>query len=139
MEKEYVRNRHQTRRGHAKFCMNVATTPLQAELLTLLIGLRFAWDQDFVFVQIQSDRPEAVKLINADNASISPISLVRAIAALRQKVWATEITWIPRASNLPTDMLAKSVDPSSTDFHELAEPPAALMPLLSMDALHMSL
>ncbi|KAK8559267.1 hypothetical protein V6N13_098843 [Hibiscus sabdariffa] len=70
---------------------------------------------------------------------IGPISLVRAIAALRQKAWATEFTWIPRASNLSVDMLAKSVDPSSTDFHELAEPPAALMSLLSMDALHLSL
>ncbi|KAL4386290.1 hypothetical protein GQ457_09G014670 [Hibiscus cannabinus] len=113
--------------------------PLQAELWAVLIGLRFVWDQGFVLVQIQSDCAEAVKLIKADNAYMSPISLVRAIAALRQKAWATEITWIPRTSNLPADMLAKSVDPSSTDFHELAEPPVALMPLLSMDALHLSL
>ncbi|KAK9001005.1 hypothetical protein V6N11_082799 [Hibiscus sabdariffa] len=113
--------------------------PLQAVLWALLIGLRFTWDQGFVFVQIQSDCVEAVKLINIDNACISPISLVRAITALRHKAWATEITWIPRTSNLSVDMLAKSVDPNSTDFHELAEPPAALMHLLSMDALHMSL
>ncbi|KAK8574767.1 hypothetical protein V6N12_062449 [Hibiscus sabdariffa] len=77
--------------------------------------------------------------LKADNAYMSPISLVRAIVALRQKAWATEITWIPRASNLPAGMLAKSVDPSSTNFHELAEPPVALMPLMSMDALHLSL
>ncbi|KAK9038261.1 hypothetical protein V6N11_023141 [Hibiscus sabdariffa] len=89
--------------------------------------------------KIQSDCAEAVKLIKTDNAYMSPISLVRAIAALRQKTWATEITWIPRTSNLPVDMLAKSVDPNSTDFHELAEPPVALIPLLSMDTLHLSL
>ncbi|KAK8986478.1 hypothetical protein V6N11_010034 [Hibiscus sabdariffa] len=88
---------------------------------------------------IQSDCAEAVKLIKADNAYMSPISLVRAIATLRRKAWGTEITWIPRTSNLPADMLAKSVDPKSTEFHELAEPPVALMPLLSMDALHLSL
>ncbi|KAK9042856.1 hypothetical protein V6N11_071211 [Hibiscus sabdariffa] len=81
-------------------------------ILVLFIGLALN--------QIQSDCAEAVKLIKADNAYMSPISLVRAIAALRQKAWATEITWIPRTSNLPADMLAKSVDPSSTDFHELA-------------------
>ncbi|KAK8993424.1 hypothetical protein V6N11_033522 [Hibiscus sabdariffa] len=83
--------------------------------------------------------PEPVKLIKADNAYMSPISLVHAIAALRQKAWATKITWIPRTSNFLADMLAKSVDPSSTDFHELDEPPVALMSLLSMDALHLSL
>ncbi|KAK8987883.1 hypothetical protein V6N11_065489 [Hibiscus sabdariffa] len=88
--------------------------PLQAELWALLIGLRFAWDQGFIFVQIQSDCAEAVKLIKADNAYMSLISLVRAIAALRQKAWATEITWIPRTSNLPAEMLAKSIDPSKS-------------------------
>ncbi|KAK8477373.1 hypothetical protein V6N12_013818 [Hibiscus sabdariffa] len=113
--------------------------PLQAELWAVLIGLLFVWDQGFVFVQIQSDCAEAVKLIKADNAYMSPISLVHAIAALRQKAWATKITWIPRTSNFLADMLAKSVDPSSTDFHELDEPPVALMSLLSMDALHLSL
>ncbi|KAK8541633.1 hypothetical protein V6N13_137768 [Hibiscus sabdariffa] len=69
--------------------------PLQAELWALLIGLRFAWDQCFFFFfQIHYNCVEAVKLIQADNASTSPISMVRAIVALHQKGCAINITCI---------------------------------------------
>ncbi|KAK9026775.1 hypothetical protein V6N11_039609 [Hibiscus sabdariffa] len=90
--------------------------PLQAELWALLIGLLFAWGPRIFFVQIHSDCVEVVKLIKADNASTSLISLVRAIVALRQKGWVTNITWNPRDSNLPTDMLVKYVDPCCTNL-----------------------
>ncbi|KAK9043816.1 hypothetical protein V6N11_072144 [Hibiscus sabdariffa] len=68
----------------------------------------------------------------------SVISLVRAIATLRQKGWITNITWIPIENNLPVDMLVKSVDPYSTNLHKLSAPPTSLLLLLSIDAMHLS-
>ncbi|KAK8994730.1 hypothetical protein V6N11_045803 [Hibiscus sabdariffa] len=50
---------------------------------------------------------EAIKRLNASTASSDPCSLVRSIAALRSRGWATETQWIPREGNKPADMLAK--------------------------------
>ncbi|KAK8596635.1 hypothetical protein V6N12_065118 [Hibiscus sabdariffa] len=137
-----LRSYHWLGPGLGWVCMNVdATVSTSQVLVQLLVSFVITQGlglQDFRKLLIQSDCAEAVKLINADNASNSLISLIRAIVALRQKGWVTDITWIPRESNLPADMLAKSGDPCSIDLHELSAPPATLLPLFSMDAMHLS-
>ncbi|KAK8499883.1 hypothetical protein V6N12_072585 [Hibiscus sabdariffa] len=86
-----------------------------------------AWEQGFEFVQVHSDCSEAVNLLTASYANNSPLSLVRAIDNLRQKGWATDIAWIPRACNKPADRLATTVDSRQLDLLCLTSPPTALI------------
>ncbi|KAK8488939.1 hypothetical protein V6N11_019474 [Hibiscus sabdariffa] len=76
---------------------------------------------------VHSDCSEAVNLLTASYANNSPLSLVRAIDNLRQKGWATDIAWIPRACNKPADRLATTVDSRQLDLLCLTSPPTALI------------
>ncbi|KAK8561880.1 hypothetical protein V6N12_048936 [Hibiscus sabdariffa] len=87
--------------------------PLQAELWAIFTGLEIAWTQDFELLELQPDCVEVVTMINSLSAERSPLPLVRTIARLRQRGWITNIHWVPRDSNKPTDALAKNVDPNS--------------------------
>ncbi|KAK9037622.1 hypothetical protein V6N11_022526 [Hibiscus sabdariffa] len=64
--------------------------PLQAELWGILLGLQPAWDNGFERLIIQSDNREAIRRVSASTASSNPCSLVRSIAALRYRGWATK-------------------------------------------------
>ncbi|KAL4279982.1 hypothetical protein GQ457_03G006330 [Hibiscus cannabinus] len=57
----------------------VITSPLFAELWVIYVGLKVAWDNEFEYVQVQSDCLEAVKLLMDPNRLCSSLFLVRAI------------------------------------------------------------
>ncbi|KAE8693093.1 hypothetical protein F3Y22_tig00110819pilonHSYRG00319 [Hibiscus syriacus] len=54
------------------------TTPLQAELWGIFIGLQVAWEQGYERLQVQSDNSQAIQLLN-DNAGQNSFPLVRNI------------------------------------------------------------
>ncbi|KAK8556925.1 hypothetical protein V6N12_003314 [Hibiscus sabdariffa] len=109
--------------------------PLQAELWEILLGLQLAWENGFERLLIQSDNREAIKRLNASTASSDPCSLVRSIAALRSRRWATETQWIPREGNKPADMLAKLDNLPCFTVTVFSQPPEHLLSLLDFDKL----
>ncbi|KAK9018022.1 hypothetical protein V6N11_001012 [Hibiscus sabdariffa] len=109
--------------------------PLQAELWGILLGLQLAWENGFERLLIQSDNREAIKRLNASTASSDPCSLVRSIAALRSRGWATETQWIPREGNKPADMLAKLDNLPCFTVTVFSQPPEHLLSLLDFDKL----
>ncbi|KAK8498884.1 hypothetical protein V6N12_044617 [Hibiscus sabdariffa] len=78
---------------------------------------------------------EAIKRLNASTASSDPCSLVRSIAALRSRGWATETQWIPREGNKPADMLAKLDNLPCFTVTVFSQPPEHLLSLLDFDQL----
>ncbi|KAK8511864.1 hypothetical protein V6N12_000903 [Hibiscus sabdariffa] len=76
---------------------------------------------------------QAVRLLQDHNLVGNNLSLVRAIDSYRNKCWATELIWIPRAANKPADSLAKCVDSLHPAISILEEPPDFLLPLLAAD------
>ncbi|KAK9005282.1 hypothetical protein V6N11_042725 [Hibiscus sabdariffa] len=58
---------------------------LHAELWAVFEGLKLAWEFGFERLLIQSDSRQAVDLVNSVSADSSVLSLIRAIARLRQK------------------------------------------------------
>ncbi|KAK8975443.1 hypothetical protein V6N11_057534 [Hibiscus sabdariffa] len=55
-------------------------------------------------------------------ATSSILSLVRAIHCLRQKCWATIVSWVPRDDNRPADAMAKIVNSPDFSLHVYFEP-----------------
>ncbi|KAK8996373.1 hypothetical protein V6N11_076610 [Hibiscus sabdariffa] len=106
------------------------SSPLQAELWALFIGLKYVWDLGFMTLQVQTDGKEVVTMLNAMHADRSTFPLVCVIVKLRQKRWMTDIIWIPREGNRAADMLAKSTVSSALDMILLHTPPRCLIPLL---------
>ncbi|KAK9007263.1 hypothetical protein V6N11_051092 [Hibiscus sabdariffa] len=109
--------------------------PLQAELWGILLGLQLAWDNGFERLLIQSDNREAIRRVSASTASSVPCSLVRSIAALRYRGWATETQWIPREGNKPVDMMAKLDNLPCFNATVFSQPPKHLLPFLDFDIL----
>ncbi|KAL4352116.1 hypothetical protein GQ457_06G039600 [Hibiscus cannabinus] len=97
------------------------------------MGLKVAWDNEFEYVQVQSDCLEAVRLLQDHNLENNNLSLVRAIDSYRHKCWVTELIWIPRVANKPADSLAKFVDSLHPTISILEELPDFLLPLLAAD------
>ncbi|KAE8664737.1 hypothetical protein F3Y22_tig00112738pilonHSYRG00210 [Hibiscus syriacus] len=71
------------------------TTPLQAELWAIYIGLQLAWIHSFDLLQIQSDSLQAIKLLNEANLNRDLFPLVRVISSLWCRSWYTEFFWVP--------------------------------------------
>ncbi|KAK8590276.1 hypothetical protein V6N12_024652 [Hibiscus sabdariffa] len=65
--------------------------------------MKLAWEFGFEILLIRSDCRQAVDLVNSDSADSSVLSLVRAIARLRQKCWLTDVIWVPRDKNRLAD------------------------------------
>ncbi|KAE8686417.1 hypothetical protein F3Y22_tig00111064pilonHSYRG00028 [Hibiscus syriacus] len=80
---------------------------LQAELWAIYDGPKLAWHQGFEFVQVQSDCLRATSIINAADASDSPMALVRSISALMKRAWVVDLVWIRREANHAADLTAK--------------------------------
>ncbi|KAE8715696.1 hypothetical protein F3Y22_tig00110160pilonHSYRG00138 [Hibiscus syriacus] len=66
------------------------TTPLQAKLWAIYIGLQLAWTHGFDLLQIQSNSLQAIKLLNEANLDRDLFPLVRAISSLCCRSWYTE-------------------------------------------------
>ncbi|KAK8487758.1 hypothetical protein V6N11_009790 [Hibiscus sabdariffa] len=58
------------------------SSPLQAELWGIYIGLCLAWDHNYKHVQVQFDCSEALKLISSPLAESDAYALVQVIAYL---------------------------------------------------------
>ncbi|KAL4311250.1 hypothetical protein GQ457_01G038400 [Hibiscus cannabinus] len=112
---------------------------LQAELWAIFIGLQIAWEQNFLFVTVQSDSMEAVNLLKKSQTSPSSLPLVRAIENLRKRSWELSIHWTPRQGNNVADALARQQDPHRKDLIIHEEPPPAILQFLNNDILSLSL
>ncbi|KAK9035017.1 hypothetical protein V6N11_077068 [Hibiscus sabdariffa] len=110
--------------------------PLQTELWGIFLGLQLAWENGFERLLIQFNSKEAIKRLTSMQASSDPCSLVRAIARIRHRGWATEIQWIPHEGNKPTNMLAKLDNLPNYDVTIFSPPPESLLPLLDFDMSH---
>ncbi|KAK8564191.1 hypothetical protein V6N12_036321 [Hibiscus sabdariffa] len=66
-------------------------------------------------------------------AASSVLSLVRSIHRLRQRSWATFVSWIPRNNNRPMDAMAKLASFSDFSLHVFIEPPLGVDLLLHND------
>ncbi|KAL4282284.1 hypothetical protein GQ457_03G032640 [Hibiscus cannabinus] len=112
---------------------------LQTELWAIFIGLQIAWEQNFLFVTVQSDSMEAVNLLKKSQTSPSSLPLVRAIENLRKRSWELSIHWTPRQGNNVADALARQQDPHRKDLIIHEEPPPAILQFLNNGILNLSL
>ncbi|KAK8600649.1 hypothetical protein V6N12_050502 [Hibiscus sabdariffa] len=109
------------------------TNSLQAELWALFEGLSLSWKQGFEKVFVRSDSKQVVDLVNSPSAASSVLSLVHSIHRLRQRSWATFVSWIPRNNNRPADAMAKLASFSDVSLHVFLELPLGVDLLLHND------
>ncbi|KAK9030203.1 hypothetical protein V6N11_031633 [Hibiscus sabdariffa] len=108
-------------------------SPLNAELWSILVGLKLAFSMGFSRVQVQSDSSVAIRLILDPMAANSFSSLVRRISYLQNLPWSLRFLWVPREMNMVADGLSKI--PSLNDFHLqiFDDIPKSIRPLLARD------
>ncbi|KAE8711289.1 hypothetical protein F3Y22_tig00110299pilonHSYRG00185 [Hibiscus syriacus] len=107
---------------------------LQAELWGLYEGLRLAWNHCVANLEVQSDNSQAVKLINSSDAAVSSLSLIRAIASLRNRQWETRVRWIPRSKNCVGDSLSKMAPFGLSDATYFDTPSSGVAHLVEREA-----
>ncbi|KAE8735471.1 hypothetical protein F3Y22_tig00000340pilonHSYRG00452 [Hibiscus syriacus] len=119
----------------AVFTKNVGITSiLQAELWDIYEGILIACSLEIPKLWTQSDCQQVVELLDDGGRSTSNISLVRAIANLRQRAWETKVQWIPRSRNTIADKLAKLASWQHFSMTHFEHPPAELADLLHREA-----
>ncbi|KAK8558842.1 hypothetical protein V6N12_042135 [Hibiscus sabdariffa] len=108
-------------------------SPLQAKLWSILVGLEVDWSMGVEHLQIQTDCKQASNHVLSGSES-SSITIVRAIRFLRNRVWYTDLFWIPREYNMVADTLSNIITPQpySLLLHESA--PTTVHSLLERDA-----
>ncbi|KAK8557722.1 hypothetical protein V6N12_009948 [Hibiscus sabdariffa] len=108
------------------YCKNVGhTTPSQAELWGLYIGLKVEWNLGVERLQIQSDSKHAIDLILLLTDG-RPLPLVQTISSMRCCAWCTEFIWVPRECNMVVDSLSRLSIPPSFDLTLFDEVPTSI-------------
>ncbi|XP_038992970.1 uncharacterized protein LOC120116600 [Hibiscus syriacus] len=105
-----------------------------AELWDLYEGLRLAWNHGVANLEVQSDNSQAVKLINSSDAAVGSLSLIRAIASLRNRQWETRVRWIPRSKNCVADSLSKMAPFGLSDATYFETPTSGVAHLVEREA-----
>ncbi|KAE8711287.1 hypothetical protein F3Y22_tig00110299pilonHSYRG00183 [Hibiscus syriacus] len=97
-------------------------------------GLRLAWNHGVANLEVQSDNSQAVKLINSSDAAVGSLSLIRAIASLRNRQWETRVRWIPRSKNCVADSLSKMAPFGLSDATYFETPTSGVAHLVEREA-----
>ncbi|KAE8732268.1 hypothetical protein F3Y22_tig00002237pilonHSYRG01270 [Hibiscus syriacus] len=114
------------------------TTPLQAELWDIYIGLQLAWIHRFDLLQIHSDSLQAIKLLNEANLDRDLFSLVRVISSLCCRSWYTEFLWVPHEGNMSANGMVKLPIVQNEELLSFPTAPATIVSLLERDILGLS-
>ncbi|KAK8548148.1 hypothetical protein V6N12_061066 [Hibiscus sabdariffa] len=100
------------------------------------LHLELAWAQGFGLLMLQTGCAKVAKVLNSLSVDSNPLPRVRSIARLWQRGWVTDIVWVPRVNNWPTNMLARSTEPQALDMVLLHSPPQSLLPVLHEPHMH---
>ncbi|XVF12079.1 hypothetical protein REPUB_Repub08aG0083700 [Reevesia pubescens] len=109
---------------------------LSAELWAIFQGLKFAWDNGFRNVELETDSLLASKQIHASiRKQNSNGRLIAEIQELLSRAWHCQVVHIYREANQCADWLATFSNNPPSDLLVLEDPPEGLYPLLLADSL----